>query len=51
MAKYFAMRIIEGKLTYETVIAKYPELKEKIDEILKEQKGYEKNETNTIYAD
>ena len=36
MAKYLAMRIKMGKLDYDEVIAKYPNLKREIDEYLKE---------------
>lgn len=36
MEKYLAMRIKEGKLKYEDVIIKFPQLKEKIDELLAE---------------
>lgn len=36
MAKYLAMRIKQGKLKYEEVIARYPELKEEIDRYLEE---------------
>ena len=36
MAKYLAMRIKQGKLDYDEVIAKYPELKEEIDKYLAE---------------
>ena len=36
MAKYLAMRIKQGKLKYDDVIAKYPELKEEIDKYLEE---------------
>jgi len=34
MAKYFAMRIEMGALDYNTVVARYPQYKEGIDEIL-----------------
>lgn len=34
MAKYLARQIKEGKLDYDDVIAKYPQYKEAIDEIL-----------------
>lgn len=34
MAKYLAKRIQEGKLDYDEVIAKYPQFKKEIDEIL-----------------
>lgn len=34
MAKYLARQIKEGKLNYDDVIAKYPQYKEAIDEIL-----------------
>lgn len=34
MAEYLAKRILEGKLDYDEVIARYPQFKEKIDEIL-----------------
>lgn len=36
MAEYLAMRIKQGKLRYEDVIRKYPELKDEIDRILAE---------------
>ena len=36
MAEYLAMRIKQGKLNYDTVVKKYPELKEEIDRYLKE---------------
>lgn len=35
MAQYFALRIIAGKLDYDAVIAKYPQLKDEIDEWLR----------------
>lgn len=41
MAKYLANQIIQGKLDYDTVIAKFPDLKEEIDKIL-EESGYRK---------
>lgn len=34
MAAYFAMRIMDGKLDYKAVVAKYPKFKEDIDFIL-----------------
>ena len=34
MAMYLAMRIKEGKLDYDEVIAKYPQFKDEIDRIL-----------------
>lgn len=34
MAKYLAMRIKAGKLDYDTVIERYPQYKDAIDEIL-----------------
>lgn len=34
MAKYLAMRIKQGKLEYDAVIAKYPQYKEEIDAYL-----------------
>jgi hypothetical protein len=34
VAKYFAMRIELGKLDYDTVIEKYPQYKNAIDDIL-----------------
>lgn len=34
MANYLARQIKEGKLNYDDVIAKYPQYKEEIDEIL-----------------
>lgn len=34
MAAYFAMRIIDEKLKYTEVVAKYPQFKEQIDLIL-----------------
>jgi hypothetical protein len=34
MAEYLAMRIEKGKLDYATVINKYPQYKEQIDEKL-----------------
>lgn len=34
MARYLAMRIHQGKLDYDEVIAKYPNLKEDIDKYL-----------------
>lgn len=39
MAKYLAMRIKAGKLDYDTVIKRYPQYKEAIDEILSEEDG------------
>ena len=36
MAKYLAMRIRAGKLSYDVVVAKYPQYREKIDFLLKE---------------
>lgn len=39
MEKYLAMRIHDGKLEYNAVIKKYPNLQPRIDEILA---GYEK---------
>ncbi|MDO6355103.1 hypothetical protein Q3V94_08430 [Caloramator sp. CAR-1] len=36
MAKYLAMRIIEGVYTYNYVINKRPDLKEAIDNVLRE---------------
>lgn len=36
MAKYLAMRIKQGKLNYEEVVAKYPQYKNEIDIILDE---------------
>lgn len=38
MEAYFAMRIQQGKLKYEEVVAKYPQYKEGIDKILNETK-------------
>lgn len=35
MAAYLAMRILQGKQSYEKVIALYPQYKEEIDEILR----------------
>ena len=35
MIKYLVMRINEGKLQYADVIAKFPHLKEQIDNLLK----------------
>lgn len=40
MAAYFAMRIEKGKLNYRTVVSKYPQYKDEIDEILVAD-GYE----------
>ena len=37
MAEYLAMRIKKGKLSYDAVIAKYPQLKDEIDAILAEE--------------
>lgn len=34
MARYLASRIRAGKLDYDEVVAKYPQFKEEIDEIL-----------------
>lgn len=34
MAAYFAMRIMDGKLDYTAVVAKYPKFKDDIDFIL-----------------
>jgi len=34
MAGYLAMRIMDGKLDYKTVVTKYPQFKSDIDEIL-----------------
>jgi len=34
MAAYLAMRIKQGKLDYDAVVAKYPQYKEEIDRIL-----------------
>lgn len=39
MAEYLAKRIQEGKLNYDEVVAKYPQFKEKIDEILGRNEG------------
>ena len=36
MAKYLARQIKNGKLDYDEVIAKYPQYKDEIDEILAE---------------
>ncbi len=36
MAKYLAMRIKQGKLNYDDVIAKYPQYQDEIDNILDE---------------
>ena len=36
MEAYFAMRIKQGKLKYEEVVAKYPQYKDGIDKILSE---------------
>lgn len=36
MAKYLAMRIKQGKLNYDDVIAKYPQYQDEIDSILNE---------------
>lgn len=36
MAKYLAWRIIEGAYTYEYVISKRPDLKEQIDNALRD---------------
>lgn len=35
MAKYLAMRIKQGKLDYDEVVAHYPQFKDEIDEILR----------------
>lgn len=35
MAKYLAMRIKQGKLDYDEVVARYPQFKDEIDEILR----------------
>lgn len=40
MAVYFASRIEKGKLDYKAVVAKYPQYKDDIDEILVAD-GYE----------
>lgn len=34
MAPYLALQIIKGKLKYELVVAKYPQYKDEIDQIL-----------------
>ena len=34
MAAYLAMRIKQGKLDYDEVVAKYPQYKDEIDRIL-----------------
>lgn len=39
MAEYFAMRINDGALKYEDVIAKYPQFKEGIDIELEKEYG------------
>ena len=36
MAKYLAMRIKQGKLNYDDVVAKYPQYQDEIDNILDE---------------
>lgn len=36
MAAYLARQILNGKLDYNAVIAKYPQFKDEIDRILKE---------------
>lgn len=36
MARYLAMRIKAGKLSYDDVIAKYPQYKDEIDRLLAE---------------
>lgn len=40
MAAYFAMRIIDEKLKYTEVVAKYPQFKEQIDLILAIKANY-----------
>lgn len=47
MAAYFAMRIKDGKLNYNYVIEKKPELKEDIDFILLAD-GYVINQDGTV---
>lgn len=34
MVRYLALRIMKGKLSYDEVIAKYPQYKDEIDEYL-----------------
>lgn len=41
MAAYLANQIMQGKLNYDEVIAKYPQLKNDIDAIL-DKNGYKK---------
>ena len=45
MAAYLAMRIQQGKLRYDEVVAKYPEFKEDIDHILEEAAKHKESET------
>ena len=48
MAAYLAMRIQQGKLRYDEVVAKYPEFKEDIDHILEEAAKHKESEINLI---
>ena len=48
MAAYFAMRLEKGKLNYNDVVAKYPQFKEGIDEIL-DRDGYEVDENGNVH--
>jgi hypothetical protein len=48
MAAYFAMRLEKGKLNYNQVVAKYPQFKEGIDEIL-DADGYEVDEDGWVH--
>ena len=41
MAAYLANQIMQGKLDYDEVIAKYPQIKDDIDSIL-DKNGYKK---------
>lgn len=47
MAAYFAMRLEKGKLNYNQVVAKYPQFKEGIDEIL-DADGYVVNPDGAV---
>ena len=47
MAAYFAMRLEKGKLNYNDVIARYPQFKDEIDQIIAED-GYIVDENGNV---
>ena len=47
MAAYFAMRIEQGKLNYNSVVERYPKYQDDIDDILAAD-GYTVNEDGTV---